>query len=335
MTVNLTTSYLGLELRNPLVVSACPMSEKLDTLRRLEDAGAAAVVFPSLFEEQIEQEEMEIHALYEASIESFAESLTYLPELDDYNIGPDGYLRRLEAAKSAVSIPVIGSLNGVTTGGWVRYARLIQDAGADALELNVYFVPADPETTSSQAENQYLDLVAAVSDAVSIPLAVKVAPFFSAFAHMARRLVGAGADGLVLFNRFIHPDIDLDQLKVVPNLVLSRPVEMRLPLMWLGLLRGRIEASMAATSGVHGHEDVLKLLLVGADAVMTASSLYQNGPEHLASLLAGVRDWLAEHEYDSVEQMKGSLSQEHSPDPGAFERVNYMKTLHSFSSSFH
>jgi len=326
----LDTSYLGLPLRNPLVVSACPLSEDIDTLRRLEDAGAAAAVFPSLFEEQIEHEELNQAWLHEFGTESFAESLTYLPELDDYNVGPERYLRRLEEARRAVSIPVIGSLNGVSNGGWVRYASSIQNAGASALELNVYAVAADLDLTAAQVEEQYLELVAEVRSAITIPLAVKVAPFFSAFANMARRLVDAGADGLVLFNRFVYPDIDLDALQVVPRLVLSRSVESRLPLMWIALLRGRLATSLAATSGVHGWDDVVKLLLAGADVTMTASGLYQKGPEHLATLLEGLRTWMAEREYESVEQLKGSMSQQHCPEPGAFERVNYMKTLTSY-----
>jgi dihydroorotate dehydrogenase (fumarate) len=335
MTVDLHTNYLGLRLRNPLVVSACPMADDLDRLRRLADAGVAAAVFPSLFEEQIEQEELEIHGLYELGVDSFAESLSYFPELADYNVGPERYLKRLEETKAAVDIPIIGSLNGTTSGGWVRYARLIAEAGADAIELNVYSVPADPELTAAEVEVNTLELVEAVRAEVTIPLAVKIVPFYTSFANMAQRLVAAGANGLVLFNRFVHPDIDLETLRVVPDLVLSQPVEMRLPLMWIGLLRGHINASLAATSGVHSHADVLKLLLVGADVTMLASTLYLHGPGHVETMLDGMSAWLEDREYASVEQMKGSLSQEHSPDPAAFERVGYMKTLASFSSPRH
>ncbi|MHC4413797.1 MAG: dihydroorotate dehydrogenase-like protein [Planctomycetota bacterium] len=331
MSVDLTTRYLGLKLKNPLVASACPLTEDLDTLRRLEEAGAAAAVFPSLFEEQIEQEELEIHALHEYGVDSFAEALTYFPELDDYNVGPDGYLRRLEEAKKVVSIPLIGSLNGTSVGGWIRYAGLIQDAGADALELNVYYVAADPDMSARDVEDRYLGLVAEVRRVITIPLAVKVAPFFTAFANLAKRLVGAGADGLVLFNRFVHPDIDLESLKTRPNLKLSDSYESRLPLTWVALLRNRFPASLAATGGIHTHEDVLKLVLAGADVTMIASALYQHGPEHFRRLLEGLAAWLVEREYASLEQMKGSMSQEHCPDPTAFERVNYMKTIVSFT----
>ncbi len=330
MSPDLTTRYLGLRLDSPLVASACPLTEDLDMLRRLEEAGAAAAVFPSLFEEQIEQEELEVHALYELGVDSYAEALTYFPDLKEYSVGPDGYLRRLEQAKAAVSIPVMGSLNGATTGGWVRYARLIEEAGADALELNIYFVAADAGMSARDVEQRYLDLVAEVRASVSIPLAVKVAPFFSAFACMAGRLVGAGANGLVLFNRFVHPDIDLETLKVTPRLELSDSRESRLPLTWIALLRGQVGASLAASSGVHAADDAIKLVLAGADVTMMASALYRNGPEHLRTVRAGIERWMTEREYASIEQMKGSMSQQHCPDPTAFERVNYMKTIASF-----
>jgi dihydroorotate dehydrogenase (fumarate) len=329
MTANLTTQYLGLRLANPLVVSACPLAEDLDMLRRLEDAGAAAAVFPSLFEEQIEQEEMEIHANYEMGAESYAEALTYLPELNIYNVGPQGYLGRLEKATRSASIPIIGILNGVAPGSWVRYARLMQDAGAAAVELNIYSVAADLDDSARVVENRYVDVVAAVRQAVSIPLAVKVSPFFSAFANLARRLVEAGANGLVLFNRFVHADIDLDTMRVQPSLLLSTSHESRLPLMWVALLRGRLAASLAASGGVHTPQDVLKLVLAGADVTMMASALYQHGPGHIRTLLNGVSAWIEEQGYSSLEQMKGSMSQRHCPDPGAFERVGYMKTIAS------
>lgn len=332
MTVNLHTRYLGLELANPIVVSACPLSEDLDSLQRLVDAGAAAIVFPSLFEEQIEQEELEVHGFYEQATDSFAESVTYFPEMHDYNVGPHEYLERLAEAKRRVSVPVIGSLNGVSPGGWVHYARLMEQAGADAIELNTYLLPADLDVTAADVERRQVELVESVRAAVTIPLAVKVPPFFSAFGNVARRLVAAGASGLVLFNRFVHPDIDLEMLRVKPKLELSRSYDMLLPMTWIALLRGRLDTSLAATSGVHTVEDMLKLLFVGADVTMVASALYMHGTGHVTTLVDGLRTWLAEHEYDSVEQMRGSMSQEHCPDPTAFERAGYMRTLASFTS---
>jgi dihydroorotate dehydrogenase (fumarate) len=333
MSVDLRTRYLGLELRNPLVVSACPMTAKVELLCRLEDAGAAAAVMPSLFEEQIVHDQMELFEYYEDPANSFREALTYFPELETYNPGPDSYLRGIEAAKAAATIPVIGSLNGTSKGGWIRYARMIQEAGADALELNIYLVATDPEHTAADVEARYLDLVAAVRDSVSIPMAVKVGPFFSSLPNLARRLEVAGADGLVLFNRFLQPDIDLETLAVRPNLVLSTSDELRLPLRWIAILRGRLGLSLAASSGVHTPQDVLKLLLAGADVTMTASSLYQHGPEHIRTLLDGVHAWLALRDYTSVEQMKGSVSQANCRDPEAFERANYVKTLTNFIGS--
>ena len=335
MSVDLSTTYMGLELASPLVPSSSPLTGSVATLRRLEEAGAAAVVLPSLFEEQIEHEAMEVHHSLEYGSGQFAEAVGgYLPEMDSYNTGPQHYLDQVEQAKAALSIPVIASLNGTSRGGWTLYARLCEEAGADALELNIYFVAADPAATASQVEMQYLELVATVRDAVSIPLAVKVGPYFSSMGHTARQLVVAGADGLVLFNRFYQPDIDLEELEVSPNLVLSSPVEMRLVLRWMAILRGRVEASLAATTGVHEAEDVVKLILAGADVTMMASALLRNGPEHLTTVLEGVRSWFDEHEYESVEQAKGSLSQESSPDPAAFERSNYMRTLTTYSSKF-
>jgi dihydroorotate dehydrogenase (fumarate) len=288
----------------------------------------------SLFEEQIEREGLEIHLVLERGTESFAEALTYLPELEDYNIGPEAYLRHLELTKRELEIPVIGSLNGSSPGGWVRHARLIEDAGADALELNVYFVAADPNLTSSEVEQLYIDLVAGVRSSVDIPLAVKVSPFFSSMANMARRLVEAGADGLVLFNRFLQPDIDLETLDVDPSLHLSTSEELRLPLRWIAILRGRVDASLAATTGVHTWEDAVKLILAGADVTMMASALFKHGPEHVGTVVDGIRTWLDEHEYASVEQAKGSVSQAACPDPVAFERSNYMRALVNFTSPY-
>jgi dihydroorotate dehydrogenase (fumarate) len=334
MTVDMRTRYLGLELRNPVVPSASTLSSRFETLERLQDAGASAIVMQSLFEEQIEHEELAIHRFLEAGVDFTAEAASYFPELDDYNTGPDEYLRHLERTKHDLEIPVIGSLNGSSAGGWVRYAKLIQEAGADALELNIYLVAADPETTPQEIEQRYLDLVAAVRASVSIQLAVKVGPYFSAFANMARRLVAAGADGLVLFNRFLQPDIDLDTLGVDPTLHLSTSEELRLPLRWIAILRGRVGCSLAATSGVHTWEDATKLVLAGADVTMMASALFRSGPEHLRAVLDGLRAWLDEHDYGSLEQAKGSVSQVTSPNPEAFERSNYMKAVTSYTSRY-
>jgi len=334
MSVDLRTTYLGLELANPLVPSASTLSSRIDTLKRLQDAGAAAIVMQSLFEEQIEHEEVQIHRLLEAHTESFAEALTHFPDLEEYNTGPDEYLRHLEACKRELAIPVIGSLNGVSLGGWVRYARLIQDAGADAIELNVYLVAADPDETGEQVERRYLDLVATVRESVSIPLAVKVGPYFSSTANMARRLVENGANGLVLFNRFLQPDIDLETLDVDPTLHLSSSVELALPLRWIAILFGRVACSLAATSGVHTAEDAVKMILAGADVTMMASTLFRNGPEYIGVILEGVRTWLDEHGYDSVAQARGSVSQRNVPDPVAFARANYMSMLVSYTSPY-
>jgi dihydroorotate dehydrogenase (fumarate) len=334
MSVDLSTRYLGLELKNPLVVSASTLSGKLDTLRRFEDAGAAAAVLPSLFEEQIEHDEMAIYNLDEVTSNLFPESLSFFPEVADYHTGPETYLALVEDAKAALKIPVIGSLNGTSAGGWVRYAKMIQDAGADALELNVYFVATDPEETGDRVEARYLELVSEVRESIKIPLGVKIGPFFSSLPNMARRLVASGADGLVMFNRFLQPDIDLETLRVAPHLVLSTSDELRLTLRWMAILRPLLPStSLAGNSGVHTAEDVLKLLLAGADVTMIASAFYKFGPDHLRTLLGGVRSWLEEKEYESVSQLKGSLSQVNAPDPGAFERANYIKTLINFTWS--
>jgi len=330
MSVDLSTKYLGLTLRNPVVVAACPLCESLDKLRKLEDAGAAAAVFPSLFEEQIQHEEIELTKVQEFGTDSFAEALTYFPQQQDYRFGPDDCLEKIAAAKKAVSIPIIGSLNGVSEGGWTRYAKLIEEAGADALELNVYFIAADTEETAEEVEGRYLDLVASVKRTISIPLAVKIGPYFSSPGHMAKRLVEAGADGLVLFNRFLQPDIDLEELVTTTKLVLSTPHELLLPLRWVAILHGRLSASLAVTSGIHDAQGMLKALLAGADAGMIASVLYQKGFGRIGTILKDMSAWMDEKEYESVEQLKGSMSQENCPDPSAFARGNYMKTLTSF-----
>ncbi len=333
MSVDLSTSYLGLKLANPVMASSSPLTGSVDTLKQLEEAGTSAVVLPSLFEEQIEHEAMEAHRLVEYGAESFAEALGgYFPELDSYNTGPQLYLDQVREAKAALSIPVIASLNGTTRGGWVRYAKRMEEAGADALELNVYLIPTDPYATSLDVERRYLDLLTAVVETVDIPVAIKLGPYFSSLAHVARKFVEAGAAGLVLFNRFYQPDIDLEDLRVIPNLQLSTSSELRLPLRWLAILHGKLRADMAVTGGVHTSDDVLKSLLVGADAVMMASALLQEGPYHAAQVIAGLTAWLEEHEYDSVEQMKGSMSMASAPNPDGFIRSNYMRVLASYTS---
>ena len=332
MSADLRSRYLGLALRNPIVAAASPLTSSLDALQRLQDAGVAAVVLPSLFEEQLEHEQMATHNLMLSGAELSPEARGFFPEMQNYNTGPEHYLKLIAQAKRALSVPVIGSLNGYTPGGWTQIAKQFEQAGADAIELNVYFLATDPEDNSAAVEQRYLDLVAAVSSMVSIPVAVKVSPYFSAMANMAARLAAAGAAGLVLFNRFLQPDILLDELEVAPRLVLSSSDELRLALRWIAILRGRVPASLAATGGAHSAEDVLKLLLAGADCVMLASSLLRQGPAHVGTLVRGVEKWLNEREYASVEQMKGSLSQQACPDPAAFERSNYMKALTSYTS---
>lgn len=334
MNPDLRTRFLGLELRNPLVAAASPMTGTLDGLKRLEDAGAAAVVLPSLFEEQIEHEEMATHDLMLSGSEVSPESSGFFPEVKNLGGAIDKHLQLVVDAKKALSIPVIASLNGYTPGGWTLYASEFQKAGADAIELNVYFLATSRSDTSAAIEQRYLDLVVAVCAGTSVPVAVKVAPYFSAFAHMAHQLVDAGAQGLVLFNRFVQPDILLDELEIAPHLVLSTSDELRLALRWIAILHGRLSGSLAATGGAHSRDDMLKLLLAGADCVMLASALLQNGPEHIRMLLQGIEQWMGERDYASVQQMKGSLSQRACPDPAAFERSNYMKALKSYSSRF-
>jgi dihydroorotate dehydrogenase (fumarate) len=331
---DLRSRYLGLELRTPLVASSSPLTGDLDGLRRLEDAGAAAVVLPSLFEEQIEFEALEIHRLLETGAETFAEAQSYFPELADYDTGPDRYLELVAQAKDALGIPVVASLNGVTPGGWIEHARLIEQAGADALELNLYGVAADPELTAAEVEERYRELVRAVARVVEIPLAVKIGPYFTALANAARDLVASGAQGLVLFNRFYQPDLDLDSLEPLPRLSLSTSEDLRLPLRWIAILRGQLEASLAATSGVHRADDVLKVLLAGADVAMLASALLLHGPGHLRELEQELGAWIEEHEYESVRQLRGSASRRAVRDPSAYERANYLRTLRSYSSSF-
>jgi dihydroorotate dehydrogenase (fumarate) len=335
MTVDISTKYLGLELTNPLVASASPLTGKLETLLQLEEAGAAAAVLPSLFEEQIEHDSWAVHDLYDYNSAISPEFFgSYVPEMESYNTGPDHYLELLEKAKKSLSIPIIASLNGMSPGGWTKYARYMEEAGADALELNVYRVATDIDRTGGEIEKSYTELVTDVKGSIGIPLAVKISPYFSSLASMARRLVEAGADGLVLFNRFYQPDINLDELKVKPDVVLSSPVNLRLPLRWTAILSGRIEGSIAASSGVHTGEDVVKLILAGADVTQMASALLKYGPSHLATVLFEMESWFSERDYTSIEQGKGSLSQEHASDPEAFERTNYMRSLVSYSSRY-
>lgn len=332
MSVDLTTTYLGMDLAHPVVASASPLTSRIETLLELENAGAAAVVCESLFEEQIEHEELEVHHMLETGAGQHPEAAGYFPEMEHYHTGPDAYLDLVRDAEEQLSIPVIGSLNGASEGGWIHYARLIEDAGADALELNIYFVAAEADTTSESVELRYLKLVEAVKDSITIPLAVKVGPYFSSMAHMAQRLEEAGADGLVLFNRFLQPDIDLDTLQVVPNLRLSTSEELRLPFRWIAILNGQVGCSLAGTTGVHTAEDALKLILAGADATMMASALIRNGSIRIREVVDGIHAWLDEREYDSVEQAKGSVSRRAIADPVAYERGNYMKALTSFST---
>lgn len=329
--MDLRSDYLGLALRTPLVASSSPLTGTIDGLRRLEDAGAAAVVLPSLFEEEITETALAVDGVLEAGAGVFAEALDYLPGFDVPAVGPDAYLQLGAAARSALGIPVIASLNGATPGGWTAWAGAIEQAGAHALELNLYQVAADPAQSATDVEARDLELVAAVRAAVRLPLAVKVGPYYSAFGHFAHRLVAAGADALVLFNRFYQPDLDLEALEVAPHLVLSQPEELRLPLRWIGILRRRVDAWLAATSGVHGACDVLKALLAGADATMLASALLQRGPAHLRAVEAELVRWLEEREYESVAQLQGSLSQDAVPNPDAFERANYRRVLGSWA----
>jgi dihydroorotate dehydrogenase (fumarate) len=334
MRPDLTTGYLGLTLRNPVVPSASPMTSDLDRLLVLEAAGASAVVLPSLFEEQIEHADMTMHMTLDTAGTSPEATDGFLPDLIDYNTGPADYLSLVHAARRELSIPVIASLNGSTPGGWTRYAELLEDAGVSALELNIYHVAADIDRSGVEIEQRYLSLVADVRAAVGIPLAVKVAPYFSSMGDMARRLVDAGADGLVLFNRFYQPDVDLETLDVMPALDLSSQWEQRLVIRWLAILYGRVQADLAATSGIHTAEGAIKAILAGADVAMMASALLRRGPSHLTVVTEGITHWLADNGYSSVDQARGSLARERVPDPDAYERSNYMKNLVHFSSDW-
>jgi dihydroorotate dehydrogenase (fumarate) len=328
--IDLTTTYLGLELKNPLVASASPLSKKAENAKKLEDAGVSAIVMYSLFEEQIIHDSLELDHYLTRGTNSFAEAITYLPDIGTYNMGPERYLEHLSALKKALAIPVIGSLNGVSKGGWTDYARLMQDAGADAVELNMYYLSADPDLTGQELEDNYVDLVAEVKAAINIPLAVKLSPFITALPNFARRLVTAGADGLVLFNRFYQPDFDLEELEVVRTLNLSDSRDLLLPLRWISILHGKVEADFALTSGTHTAQDVLKAMMAGAKVAMTASKVLHDGYESVTTLLDDLKAWMEEHEYESIQQMQGSMSQQSVAEPAAFERSNYIRILNEF-----
>ena len=326
---DLSTTYLGLPLAHPVVASASPIGKTLDGVRSLEDGGAAAIVLASLFEEQIIRDNESFARYLDAGTESFAESLSYFPPVRGA-AGPDEYLKLVADARAAVDVPVIASLNGATERGWVDFAASLEAAGAHAIELNIFYLPVSAEATGRSVEDRYVHVVQAVRHAIKIPLAVKLSPYFSALGEMAARLTAAGADGLVLFNRFYQPDFDLDKLEVVPNLELSTPFEIRLPLLWIAVLRERLHASLAATSGVQTPAEVVKYLLAGADAVMTTSALLKNGVSHLRTLVDGLAGWMEDQGYASVAQMRGAMSQRNVADPEAFERTNYVRILQSW-----
>jgi dihydroorotate dehydrogenase (fumarate) len=330
--VDLSTTYLGLRLRSPIVASAGPLTGDATSWDALEASGAGAIVLPSLFEEQIEREAFALDATLALGAEVSAESSTYLPELDDPRDSAAWHLGLVEVARDRLSIPVIASLNGTSSGGWVHYARSLESAGAQAIELNIYDVVVDQHTTSTDVEKRYLELVADVRAEVTVPIAVKLGPWFTSLPNFATALEAAGADGLVLFNRFYQPDIDLDTLDVTPRLELSTSSDARLPLHWIGILRGLVSCSLAGTSGVHEGADALKLLLVGADVAMTTSALLKHGPQHIASLLTWIKDWMTEREYESVDQLKGSVSRRNIADPDSYDRANYYHLLHSWRS---
>lgn len=327
---DLSTTYLGLNLKNPLVASASPLSKKLDRAKKLEDAGISAIVMYSLFEEQIIHESLELDHFLNRGADSFPEALSYLPDGGMYAIKPEKYLDQVTGLKKALKIPVIGSLNGVSKGGWTRYARKIEEAGADALELNVYYIATDLDMTSSDIEDTQVELVAEVKSAVKIPLAVKISPFVTSIPNYAKRLVEAGADGLVLFNRFYQPDFDLEELEIIHSLDLSTSSDLRLPLRWISILHGKIDTDFALTSGVHSYTDVLKSMMSGAKVAMMASNLLHSGEHVIGEILSNLETWMKEHEYESIQQMQGSMSQKSVKEPAAFERANYMKVLNSF-----
>ena len=331
---DLHTTYLGLSLRSPIVASAGPFTGDVDRLSELEQAGVAAVVLPSLFEEEIEHETAEIDRLFTVHDDSFAEAASFLPEFDDYDSGVDTYLGLIEAATTRLDIPVIASLNGTNIGGWIKYARLLESAGADAVELNLYAVAADPSRSATAIEAEHLELVALVAEEVDVPVAVKISPYYSSLAAFVVALQGSGADGVVMFNRFYAPDLDLETLEVMPRIALSTPEELRLPLRWTGILREHLSISIAASTGVHSGFDVAKLLLAGADVAMSTSALLHHGPTHVATMHAELVDWMSEHEYDSVSQMRGAVASHAATDPSAYERANYIGNIAAYTSRF-
>lgn len=332
--MDLTTKYMGMTLKSPLVVSASPLSKNLDGIKRIEDSGAAAMVMYSVFEEQIENEQKELDYITNIGTDSFAESLSYFPESDDYNLGPDQYLELIRSAKESVDIPVIASINGKTVGGWTDFAKQMQQAGADGIELNIYNIPTSMSLSSQELENNYIEILKAVKSAVTIPVALKLSPFFTNFAYMAKKFDEAGADALVLFNRFYQPDINLEELEVEPHIILSNPTDLRLPMRWIAILRGRIFSDLAATSGIHYGEDVIKMLLVGANVTMLCSTLLRYGVDYVKDIQEEVVDWMTKNEYESVMQLQGSMSQMNVADPSSFERAQYMKALNNYVLNF-
>ncbi len=328
--MDLSTTYMGLKLKNPLVASASPLARSVDNVKRMEDAGASAVVMYSFFEEQIKKDQEQLHHFLVAGSESFAEAITYFPEPEEYyNLDAEAYLNQIRKLKESVDIPIMASLNGVTPGGWMRYAKEMQEAGADAIELNVYYIAANPDIGPREVEDMYIEDLKTVKSSVTIPVAMKIGPYFTSFSHMARRLSDAGADGLVLFNRFYQPDINLDRLEIVPNLMFSSAFEMRQPLRWIAILYSKVACSLAATGGIHTATDAIKMIMAGADITMFASVLYTRGIDQIAEIHKGMLEWMEKNEYLSVEQMKGSMSFKNVASPAAYARANYMKTLQS------
>ncbi|MHB8629712.1 MAG: dihydroorotate dehydrogenase-like protein [Aggregatilineales bacterium] len=328
--MNLVTNYLGLPLRSPVIVSANPLSEKIDNIRRMEDAGAGAVVLYSLFEEQLTAQQLNLHHHLTYATESHSEAVNYFPALEPFHTGPEAYLDLIRQAKAAVDIPIIASLNATIRGSWARFATLMEQAGADALELNIYYIPTDMDKTGADVEQEYLNILRSVRAHVHLPIAVKLSPYFSNIANMARQLSANGADGLVLFNRFYQPDIDLETFEVYPHVLLSAPQDMRLPLRWIAILYGRLNIDLAATSGIHSGQDVLKMIMAGANVTMMASALLSRGIDHLRTVEHEIRTWLEVNEYESIAQLRGSMSQMNCPNPGAFERAQYMRALTTY-----
>jgi len=331
--MDLTTNYMGMKLRNPLIASASPLSARIDAIRQMEDAGSAAIVLHSLFEEQVAHEADELEHYLQYGADRFAESLTYYPDVGEFRLGPEEYLDHIRLAKEAVDIPIIGSLNGISAKGWVAYAAKMQQAGADAVELNVYYLPTDPKLIGAEVEDVYVSILRSVKEQVSIPLAMKLSPYLSATANMLSRLDEAGADGLVLFNRFYQPDVDVDNLAIAPSLLLSQPFESRLAMRWIAIMYGKLHASLVATGGIHSGRDAAKMILVGADVAMMTSAVLKNGTGHFRTVLAELAEVMERKGYESVAQMRGVLSQEHCAEPAAFERANYMKTLASYGKT--